>query len=208
MHPRSTTTLERWLQLMEAWSFSPNEETYQALVKAYSGSSRHYHSLAHVDACLRHLDHCSALLAHAREVELALWFHDAVYNPFAKDNERKSADWARSFLWANDAGQEEGDRVHRLIMVTEHNSPSLTGDESILVDIDLAILGSAPEIYEAFERGVRKEYRRVPWFIYRKKRIEILRGFLDRDRIYNNEPFASSREEQARWNLANAIDRL
>ena len=31
-----------------------------------------------------------------------------------------------------------------------------------MLDIDLSILGSPPEEYEKFEKGVREEYRRVP----------------------------------------------
>lgn len=204
----SHMTLERWHRLMDAWSFHPNEDTFHALVKAYSKPGRHYHSVAHVDACLHHLDQCSPAMDHPEEVELALWFHDAVYKPLAGGNEQKSADWAGQFLLDNAAGQEKAARVHRLIMVTEHNAPTRTADESILVDIDLAILGSSPDIYDVFERGVRQEYRVVPQFLYQKKRIAVLRGFLERDRIYHNEPFASEREKPARQNLTNAIARL
>ncbi|MDX1456742.1 MAG: hypothetical protein R3276_04080 [Marinobacter sp.] len=204
----SNMTLERWHRLMDTWSFRSNEDTFHVLLNAYSEPGRHYHSVAHVDACLYHLDRCTAALDHPEEVELALWFHDAVYKPLATGNEQKSADWAYNFLLDNAAGQEKAARVHRLIMVTEHNAPTCTTDESILVDIDLAILGSTPDIYDVFERGVRQEYCLVPQLLYREKRMEVLRGFLDRDRIYHNEPFTSEREELARKNLASAIARL
>jgi predicted metal-dependent HD superfamily phosphohydrolase len=200
--------IERWLRLMSAWSFGPNEDTYRALVAAYSEKHRHYHTAEHIEACLKHVDVCIAQMDNPHEVELALWFHDAIYEPFSGDNEKKSADWAASFLKVNGAASEATSRVYNLIMVTVHSAPTQTNDESILVDIDLSILGVSESAYDAFEHAVRREYKLVPNFIFNKKRAEILRGFLDRDRIYQNEPFHTEREQQARVNLANAVSRL
>ncbi|WP_309043847.1 HD domain-containing protein [Marinobacter sediminicola] len=199
---------DRWTQLMAAWRFSSHQETYDSLINAYSEKGRHYHTLEHVSACLRHLDNCSAKIEHPREVELALWFHDAIYKPLSSKNELESADWAASFLAESGASAEEIDRVHRLIIVTEHDVPTQSRDESILVDIDLSILGAAPERYEIFEQGVRKEYRLVPAFIYRKKRAAVLRGFIERPQIYTSGIFPEASERQARENLSNAVSKL
>lgn len=198
----------RWARLMAAWGFGPNTGTYEKLVAAYSAKGRFYHDRSHVEACLRHLETCRDGVRRLPEVELALWFHDAVYRPLSGGNERKSADWAASFLRENGAAPEAVFRVHGLIMVTMHNAPTQSTDESLLVDIDLAILGAAPPRYEAFEQAVRREYRLVPAVVYRRKRAELLRAFLDRPRIYLNEPFSTAFEGQARSNLSNAISGL
>lgn len=198
-------TLERWRELMDAWSFPTNQATFDALRKAYSGKGRHYHSTEHVAACLRHLDDGSSRLESPREVEIAIWFHDAIYKPFASDNEEKSADWAASFLAEHGASREEVDRVHRLVRVTDHKTPTRTEDEAILVDIDLAILSADPPAYDLYEQDVRKEYRLVPGFLYRKKRAEILRSFLERPEIYPSGIFPEEAETQARQNLARAV---
>ena len=166
------------------------------------------HTAEHVNACLKHLDICEAQVNKQHEVELALWFHDAVYNPLSGKNERKSADWATFFLSENSAESEAIGRVHRLVMVTQHNAPTVTKDESILVDIDLSILGADAATYEIFEQAVRTEYKAVPTFIYRKKRAAVLADFFARPRIYQNEPFTSEREHQAKVNLSNAISNL
>jgi predicted metal-dependent HD superfamily phosphohydrolase len=200
--------LDRWLQLMGRWGFSYNEETFSSLVVSYSEKGRHYHTQEHVAACLSHLDRCVSDIDKPREVELALWFHDAIYKPLSDDNEKKSADWAASFLMENRASTNEIGRVHRLIMVTEHNAPIKTKDESFIVDIDLSILGADSDIYDVFERGIRSEYKLVPTFIYRKKRAEILQGFLGRPKIFQNELFSKERERQAKENLVNAVTKL
>ena len=199
---------ERWAQLMSAWGFPDNEVTFASLSSAYSERGRYYHTRHHIDACLRHVDRCIRQFDSAREVELALWFHDAVYNPLSATNERESAGWAAAFLRQNHAPSDEITRIDRLVMVTKHDVPTHTKDESLLVDIDLSILGAEPAAYDTFEQDVRNEYRMVPSFIYNKKRAELLRHFLARPRIYANEPFVSEREQQARSNLSLAITKL
>jgi predicted metal-dependent HD superfamily phosphohydrolase len=81
-------------------------------------------------------------------------------------------------------------------------------DARLVVDIDLSILGQDELVYDQFERSVREEYKWVPWFLYRRKRTEILRGFLDRESIYATEPFRQRYETAARTNLERAIRAL
>ncbi|MCX7515145.1 HD domain-containing protein [Frateuria hangzhouensis] len=192
---------------MAAWGLPTGLETWRELVAAYGQSQRHYHTGAHVDACLRHLDACAGKLDSPREVELALWFHDAVYDPRSLRNERRSADWARDFLVRHGASPEAVERVVGLVMATCHEAPARTKDESFLVDIDLSILAADPVAYERFEQAIRKEYRHVPWPLYRTGRARLLRQFLARPRIYRNEPFVQW-EGRARDNLARAVERL
>lgn len=201
----SEFSADRWLRLMAAWSFQPNRETFEALRSAYSEPGRHYHTCEHVSACLGHLDDCLARVEHPREVEVALWFHDAVYRPLSRRNERDSADWAAAFLSENGAPRAEVARVHRLIGVTAHAGPARTVDEAVIVDIDLAILGADPAMYDRFENGIRREYRRVPFCIYRRKRARVLREFLERQAIYTSGCFSAAMERQARENLSRTV---
>jgi predicted metal-dependent HD superfamily phosphohydrolase len=92
MRHESIMSLDRWLQLMKRWGFSDNEETFSSLVASYSEKGRHYHTQEHVTTCLRHLDRCVSDIDEPREVELTLWFHDAIYKPLSGDNEKESAD--------------------------------------------------------------------------------------------------------------------
>lgn len=204
----SRMTFEHWSRLMDAWGFAHRQSAFDALITAYSEKWRHYHTAEHITACLRHLDAITPGLDAPREVEMALWFHDAVYKPLSSNNEQESADWAMTFLLGEGADHAAAVRVRRLIMATRHDAPCLTGDETILVDIDLSILGTDPIVYNRYEQQVRKEYALVPSFIYRKKRVAILRGFLERPRIYASGRFAEATEHQARANLLSAISML
>lgn len=200
----------RWQDLMKRFNLSGNHSTYQALVKAYNEKHRHYHTAKHIDACLTHLDKAHSLAKNSEEIELALWFHDAIYHPYKSDNEQKSAQWAQQFLSDNEVDAEVIKRIVQLVMVTLHTEAdvSLTGDQALMVDIDLSILASRQDVYQVYERNVRKEYRFVPYFLYRKKRKEVLQMFLDQSQIYQSNHFFELFETHARHNISQAIMHL
>ncbi|MGV8835438.1 HD domain-containing protein [Cellvibrio sp.] len=195
----------RWIELMRQFGLADNQSTYAELIRAYTEKHRHYHSDAHINACLQHFDAAQHLAEHPAEVELALWFHDAIYKPMSSTNELDSANWCAKFLAANDISAEIIQRVHKLIMATCHSAELIGNDERLVVDIDLAILGAPEDIYQAFEANVRKEYQWVPSFIFKNKRKEILQGFLARENIYHHAYFCELLERRARENLAAAI---
>jgi len=97
---------------------------------------------------------------------LAIWFHDIVYDPRAKDNEERSADEAAVFL----QGTEFVDSVRILILATEHNEESGSRDARLLCDIDLSILGSERELYQTYSKAIREEYAWVSDEEYRAGR--------------------------------------
>lgn len=185
----------------------PNEDTFHSLVAAYTGDDRYYHNTDHIEKCLDELYAAEDYTVYPREVELALWFHDAIYDPLSSDNEHKCAEWVASFLGTYRAPQEVISRVVGLIRATRHTGTVQTQDESILVDIDLLVLGSDRGTYDAFEAGIRKEYEKVPIVIYNEERAKVLDRFLQRPKIYFNGVFANC-EEQARANLTDAIAQL
>ncbi|UBF28044.1 hypothetical protein K9N68_09205 [Kovacikia minuta CCNUW1] len=177
------------------------------LVRAYSAPNRFYHNLSHIQDCLSKFDHINALATDPAEVELAIWFHDAIYNPKRNDNEQRSAIWAKAAI--AQAGLHPGiaERVSDLILATEHHTEVRGRDAQVMVDIDLSILGSEENIFWQYDANIRKEYAWVPDPIFKQKRIEILRGFLSRSSIYNLEEYQARFEEKARANLERAIVR-
>lgn len=157
---------------------------------------------------LAHLDSVIHLVEYPAELELAIWFHDAIYKSMSKTNEFDSARWARDFLSAQNYDVAGKERVFKLIMATEHDGQVCSNDEKLMVDIDLTILGTPKHTFEMYERNVRKEYGWVPWFIYRKKRKEVLRSFLKATCIYRTEYFNKKYEQIARINVDLAIAQL
>ena len=200
--------LKRWLNLMNSFGINSNENVYDSLVKAYSEKHRFYHNAQHIDAVLSHLDKVTNLAENLSEIELALWFHDAVYKPFSKDNELKSAGWSSEFLLSEGVDPEVIKSVHKLIIATIHSASLNCIDEQLIVDIDLTILGSSSLVYDEYEKNIRKEYKWVPKPIYRKKRKELLASFLDCEKIYQTDYFQGKFEKQARLNIKNALIQL
>jgi predicted metal-dependent HD superfamily phosphohydrolase len=198
----------RWALLMQEFGVGSHLDTYERLVAAYSEPHRHYHTATHIAACLAEFDAARELATFAGEVQLALWFHDAVYSPAASDNEVRSANWAAQFLSCAGVQAAACERVHAHIMATQHNAQPGAGDSALVVDVDLSILGQKPETYREFENNVRAEYRWVPWSLYRRKRGEILQSFLERDSIYVTARFRERYESQAQSNIRDALRSL
>ncbi|RYD20407.1 MAG: phosphohydrolase [Verrucomicrobiaceae bacterium] len=169
----------------------------------YSEPHRHYHNLHHIAAMLAKMDEVAP---GDPATELAIWFHDVIYDPRARDNEEQSA----AFFVAEMADSLDPVLcldVVRLILATDY-ARERTGaaDENLLRDIDLAILASAPETYQSYSDAVRKEYAHVPDGDFRKGRAAVMSRFLD-GRIFHTDAFANE-ELIAKGNIRNEIARL
>jgi predicted metal-dependent HD superfamily phosphohydrolase len=198
----------RWIELMGSIGFDENLDTFLALEKLYSRTKRYYHNKEHIRACLAEFDRCRNLAASPEEMELALWFHDAVYYTTSSHNEEESAQMAALFLSKHGFSRERTERVRQLILATKHGPFPLSGDCALIADIDLVVLGQEPAAYQAFEQAVRREYRWVPRMLYRRRRRRFLRAFLERENIYHSKWYRDKFELQARENLSQAVSAL
>jgi predicted metal-dependent HD superfamily phosphohydrolase len=203
------TSLERWQSVWrELGAASADEELYHQLVACYSEPHRKYHTIQHLNECLTHLESVRTLTDHADEVELALWFHDAIYDTSKKDNEKRSADWARYSVLAAGVSSEKADRIYELILATMHNAVPVGRDAEALVDIDLGILAAGVDRFDDYEVQVREEYSWVPESLYRAARSKVLEQFINREWIYSTELFRNKYETRARENIARSLARL
>lgn len=180
---------------------------FEELVARYGEPQRRYHTMEHIESCLALLDRFRSLARRPAEVELALWFHDAVYEPHRTDNEGRSAELARRVLLAAGVSREAVDRIAAYILATKGHDV-VEGDGALVLDIDLSILGASEEEFERFDRHIREEYIHVPDPLYREGRRRVLEGFSKRRRIYRLEPFFDAFETQARRNLERKIAEL
>ncbi|RUT98867.1 hypothetical protein EOD23_26165, partial [Mesorhizobium sp. USDA-HM6] len=124
----------------------------------YHAGDRHYHSLAHIEAMLALAGEYRRLLHDPEAVEAAIWFHDAIYDSRAKDNEGKSAALAEQKL----SGRVSPERLSRIVAMINatatHQLPQLdnekaASDAAFFLDMDLAILGAEPDIFDAYEKA-------------------------------------------------------
>lgn len=203
--PRAQTD---WIEAWRALGVAAPDGLHERLLAAWSEPQRHYHTLQHLAECLDLADKLREAMAHPAEVVLALWFHDAVYDVRAHDNEARSAQWAAQALGDAGVSAEARERVDGLILATCHgaaDAPPASPDSAVLVDIDLAILGAPEPRFAEYKAQIRAEYAWVPPDVFTVKRREILRSFLDREHIYATDTMHRRFEAQARRNLARAV---
>lgn len=202
------TALDHWHAAWSQLGNPPPEGEFERLVAAYGEPGRHHHDRRHLDECFGHMAKVRSRLAHPAEVALALWYHDAVYDPRRSDNEERSAAWAERAIRQAGGPPAAARAVRELILATRHDSPPEPGDPSFLVDIDLAILGAEPARFDEYEAQIRQEYAWVAEDDFRMSRAEVLRRFASRPSIYATESFRQEFEARARANLARSLGRL
>lgn len=206
---RKYQLLRRWSDLWNEIGVPPDRQPSSGpLLAAYAGRDRFYHNLAHLAQCLDHLARVRPQLQDPWAVEAALWFHDFVYDPGRKDNEQRSAEEAVRTITPLLDDLEQAERVRALILATRHDREPQTSDQQYIMDIDLAILGASAGKYDAYERAIRREYAHVPDEVFRTRRADLLRRFLDRPHIYFTPSFQAAYEDLARANLKRALNRL
>jgi len=170
------------------------------LVARYGEPHRHYHTWSHVTACLDARERIAP--SAPLEVDVALWFHDAIYDPRAYDNEDKSAE-----LMLAEMGESAKPAVP-LVLATKHAAVPDSENARIVVDADLSILGADRETFDAYERAVREEYAFVPDDAFRVGRAHVLRSFLDRPSIFSTPAARDLWEALARENMTRSLRAL
>jgi len=184
-------------------------DTLLRLRAAYEEPHRAYHTARHIGACLRLLDDAEVRAAaeHVLEVEAAIWFHDAVYDTHASDNEDRSARMMEEALGGAGVAAEVIARIAAHVRATKAHEPD-SADGQLVIDVDLSILGESPEVFARFEEEVRREYAWVEETAYVAGRTAVLRGFAARPFIYGTPLFRDRYEARARANIARSLERL
>lgn len=193
--------------------------TGRDLLAAYGGAGRFYHSRKHLEDVFEKLDWGKTAFVAAGDlaevpqgerprlfdtIELALWYHDAVYDPKKKDNEAKSRDLFLADAKRYGLPEDLRTNIAQLIDVTASHKKASTLPEKILCDCDLAILGAPKDQFSEYDVNIRKEYAHVPEATYKTARRHVLGGFLRQKPIFRTKAFQGRFEEQARHNLESA----
>ena len=190
------------------------DSSYDDLIKAYTEHGRHYHNLGHINDGLDKLDEVRdlGLASDPNGIEVAWWFHDAVYDTRSHVNEESSAAVANNIL--KNLGFSDKLLAHidlrikvtQLILATKHDFLPGTEDGRLMVDIDLSSLGTPPEIFDQNTADIRKEYAHVSDDDFVRGRVQFFRKFLEgRPSIYSTKHFRDIYEKQAQENLKRLI---
>lgn len=205
---KETLVVARWNHLAARLGILKPLVAFRWLESHYEQAARKYHTTRHINECLAILDRARHPEASNPLIEYALWFHDAIYNTFSRQNEERSADAAVRVLERSGRPAADCDLVRALILATRHGAQPSEPPLQLLVDVDLAILGADADRYAEFELQIRAEYWWVPTTLYRKQRGAILHSFVMRASIYSTHEFRERYERQARNNIAWGLEQL
>jgi predicted metal-dependent HD superfamily phosphohydrolase len=218
-------------ELRAAWSRCVGDShdarvLFDSLIGRHREAHRHYHGVRHATWVVRHVEELAAAepVRDIGAVVVAAFFHDAVYDPLASGNEAASARLADRELTTLGWGESRRRRVAAMVDATAtHEVPSGIGDgtpneagfhagtdidTAVLLDADLAVLGSDPASYQAYAAGVRSEYAHVSDYDWRIGRTQVLQSFLARPSLYATPTGRARWEARARANLAAEVASL
>lgn len=172
------------------------------LTHRYQESHRHYHTLEHIAAML----HEGRRFPLDDEQVMAIWFHDAIYDPASDQNEQKSARLASKWLAKSGWEVEAIERVGRMVLDTRGHMPTTLQAQAVL-DLDLMSLAVAWPAFQTNTQAIRAEYAHVPDGDFAKGRRAFFVNMLERERLFFTD-WGKTLEAPARNNLERAITEL
>lgn len=173
-----------------------------ALLDRWQEPHRHYHDVRHLAQVLAALTGLAAGTL-PRPVALAAWFHDAVHEGTAGEDEERSALLAEAELSAAGLPAAEVAEVSRLVRLTTRHDPE-PGDRAgmLLVDADLSVLGLPGGRYHVYSRDVRLEYARFADDDFARGRIGVLEALSSSRPMFGTDAGRAAWSAQAERNIA------
>jgi len=200
--------VRRWLSLCRRLGLSGEVSAAGEIVMCrYAEPHRHYHNLSHVAECLGLLDEHGSGADDPEAVEMAMWFHDVIYDIRSSDNEARSALFAGDALRSLYLSPEKIKVIESLILATGHQTSSELADERLVCDIDLSILGQPESVYDAYALAILEETG-LSEDDFARPRSDFLQHMLLKETIFHTNPFRVLFETQARANLRRELERL
>ncbi len=214
---------QRWDAFWRDANITPqkaHDDAFNDIIAGYGGDGRPYHNLDHLRDVLQKLDWAKEALVKTgelsglndhetttmfRAIEIALWYHDVVYDATRKDNEEQSRE-----LFLKHAGHLGLDETTtalaaHLIDITAHHKDAKTLAERIMTDCDLAVLGASAAAFKIYDDNIRREYSHYDDDIYAVGRAQALGGFLKQEKIFKTDAFHQVYEEAAKNNLCQRL---
>ncbi|MBO6184247.1 MAG: hypothetical protein J6O88_06060 [Chryseobacterium sp.] len=184
------------------------EKFWNEIEKNYSGKSRHYHNLQHLENMFEEIDVVRNQIENFNNISFSIFYHDLIYDATSKLNEEKSADIAEERLRILGLNDEDIQKIHQQILATKFHKHSVDEDVNFLLDVDLSVLGKNSQVYLEYTKQIRKEYSIYPDFLYKPGRKKVLQHFLDLESIFKTDYFKNKYENQARENMKVELENL
>lgn len=180
---------------------------YYLLAEKYQGSHRHYHDLSHIDQSVGLWLKIRHLMNDPWACLLALVYHDCILDPYAKDNEAKSADeMERVYL---EVGLFRDATLHfarRCVSATDHTHLSDDNDVQLVCDIDLVALAADWDTFDANTMKIFREYHQTDYPAFCQGRIEVLERLAARG-VFQHPAFKPL-ETRAQQNIQHSVERM
>jgi len=205
------TFLERWSNLGADVPIDDDDgwtSLGRSLLGRHEEPIRSYHGTHHVIAVLETMVALDDSRGRDPALRLAAFLHDAIYDPTASDNEKRSAMLAETELGRLGVRHAIIERTARLIRATDGHGTDGSPDVALFLDADLAILGRRPVVYDAYAAAIRREYGHLTDDVFRAGRAGVLRMFLDRSQLFFTTAGGARFEQPARANLTRELQRL
>jgi len=178
------------------------------LIPRYAEPHRRYHTWSHIGACFDAIERIST--DRSQEVALALFYHDAIYEPLARAGENEERSAALLMDEGKRAGVDESvlKKARLMIRATEHGGFwELTEQACAVIDADLSILGAEDDVFDRYEDAIRQEYSVVPDAMFAAGRVKVMQSFLGREEIFWTKAARDLWEAKARANIGRSLRR-
>lgn len=203
----------KWHQLM-ARQRAPTRyivPLWREIVSAYSSKSRYFHTLKHLGDLLHQAELHQDKIRDYDTLLLSIWYHDIIYQCLRKDNEEKSAIFAKYRLEAIKYPRTGIVKCYQQINATKLNNPvinNIDGDTALFLDFDQSVLGSKWMHYKEYAKSIRREYAIFPTFLYNRGRKKLLQLLLKKEKLFVTELYYNSFEAIARDNIKKELSLL
>lgn len=206
---------------------------FVAVMSRWEEVHRHYHTVEHLTRCLMWMDAWHADCSNQRLLEIinpkstapilpvtyfasvvmALFYHDAIYDVHAKDNEEQSAQLALRELTPSGDGIMIGkimEGIYNLIDITKHNGRKpISLQEKLIIDADLSSFGGSAEEYKTNSKNIRKEYLWVDLDTFQKNRLAFLEKlYKSKEPLFHTDFARRSLNATAMLNIGAEITQL
>jgi len=200
---------QKWNHLVSVFSSELCLPSYlfEEICNFYSESGRAYHNLGHIQFFFEKFENYRDKIQSSNAFELAIWYHDIVYDPLQKNNEIASVELFRKHSEILHIKTSVVKKVEDLIMATEkHRLENYDLEACLFLDLDLLILASSSDRYKEYAQAIRKEFQSFSDKDFYRGRLEFLQKILEKDRVFFTDFIQIDYESAARKNMKDEVE--